>query len=39
MRDRASSSSRIIVDRTLREGVTPPPLAGRADDFQWPRSP
>lgn len=33
------AGSRIIVDRTLREGVTPPPLAGRADDFQWPRSP
>ncbi len=33
------AGSRIIVDRTLREGVAPPPLAGRADDFHWPRSP
>ncbi|QRN80644.1 MAG: DUF459 domain-containing protein [Nocardiopsis sp. BM-2018] len=33
------AGSRIMVDRALREGVAPPPLAGRADDFHWPRSP
>jgi hypothetical protein len=25
-----------VVQRTLREGVPPPPKAGRADDFTWP---
>lgn len=27
----------IIVRRVLREGAPPPPQAGRADDFRWPR--
>ena len=26
------------VERALREGVAPPPRAGRADDFSWPPS-
>ena len=32
-------ATRIITERVLEEGVTPPPVAGRADDFRWPRRP
>lgn len=32
-------ATRIITERVLEEGVSPPPVAGRADDFRWPRSP
>ncbi len=32
-------TSRVVLDRTLREGVAPPPMTGRADDFRWPRTP
>jgi len=32
-------ATRIITERVLEEGVTPAPVAGRADDFRWPRSP
>ncbi len=32
-------ATRIISERVLEEGVSPPPVAGRADDFRWPRSP
>jgi hypothetical protein len=26
-----------VVERTLRDGVAPPPKSGRADDFSWPK--
>jgi hypothetical protein len=26
-----------VVERTLRDGVPPPPKPGRADDFSWPK--
>lgn len=32
-------ATKIITERVLEEGVSPPPVAGRADDFRWPRSP
>lgn len=32
-------ATRIITERVLEEGVAPAPVAGRADDFRWPRSP
>ena len=32
-------ATRIITERALDEGIAPSPVAGRLDDFRWPRSP
>jgi len=31
-------ATRIITERALEEGIAPSPVAGRADDFSWPRN-
>ena len=37
-RPRPANDAAQAVERALRDGVAPPPRAGRADDFRWPRS-
>jgi hypothetical protein len=37
-RPKLNSDSTYTLQKTLREGVTPRPRPGRADDFSWPRS-
>lgn len=31
-------ATRLLNERVLADGVAPPPVAGRADDFSWPRA-
>jgi uncharacterized protein len=36
-RPRLDPDTAHVVERTLRDGVPPPPKPGRADDFSWPK--
>jgi hypothetical protein len=34
---RPNPDTAFVVERALRDGVSPPPAPGRADDFSWPK--
>ena len=38
VRPKLDGEAAYTIQKALREGVSPSPRPGRADDFRWPRS-